>query len=294
MAEPADQPWTIGRLLTWTTDYLKQHNSDSPRLEAEILLAHARKCPRISLYTAFNEECEEPTRIKFREMVKRRAAGEPVAYLVGHKEFYSLSFQVDQRVLIPRPETELIVVRLLDHAKQQQGRTLRIVDVGTGSGILAICAALHLADAEVTAIDVSPEALEVARANAEAHGVAARLQWVQSDLLSKLPEEPCVEVIISNPPYVSEPEYAELPPDVRDHEPRLALVGGPTGTELIERLVVQAASRLTPGGCLIVEFSPMIASQVKQFVEQQGTFEKIAVEKDTAGHARILSAVRKG
>ncbi len=136
------ESWTIGRLLNWTTDFLREKGADSPRLDAEVLLAHARGCQRIELYTAFEEEAAEPLREMFRDLVRRRAAGTPVAYLVGHREFFSLAFQVSPDVLIPRPETELLVVRVLDLAKTQASSgTLRLVDVGTGSGILAV---LHL------------------------------------------------------------------------------------------------------------------------------------------------------
>ncbi len=146
--------WTIGRLLAWTTDYLKRQGADSPRLDAEILLAHARHCQRIELYTSFDQLADEPARETFRELVRRRAEGTPVAYLVGHKEFYSLSFRVSPDVLIPRPETELLVVRVLDIAKaypadkagvaEANASPFAIADVGTGSGIIAISAAKHL------------------------------------------------------------------------------------------------------------------------------------------------------
>src|SRR3981081_1373667 len=165
------EQWTIGRLLAWTTDYLKRQGAESPRLDAEILLAAVRNCQRIQLYTSFDEPADEPTRERFRELVRRRAEGTPVAYLVGHKEFYSLSFRVSPDVLIPRPETELLVVRLLDIAKscpaaktgpvEANAAPFTIADVGTGSGIIAICAAKHLPGARVTAIDISPAALAV-------------------------------------------------------------------------------------------------------------------------------------
>src|SRR5215471_7417879 len=152
------EPWTIGRLLTWTTDYLKQHGADSPRLDAEVLLAEARGCKRIELYTAFAEIADEQTRTAFRELVRRRAEGTPVAYLVGKREFFSLSFRVTPDVLIPRPETETLIVRLLDLANQEiagvgQGET-KILDVGTGSGIIPISAAKHLPNAQITAVDI--------------------------------------------------------------------------------------------------------------------------------------------
>ncbi len=186
-------PWTVGRLLQWTADFLKQRGSDSPRLDAEILLAEALGCQRIQLYTTFDEEPGEEKRTGFRELVKQRAEGTPVAYLVGRREFYSLNFKVRAGVLIPRPETELIVVTVLDLAKQlpsPSGRGAggegfpRIADVGTGSGILAVTLAKHLPAARVAATDTSPVALEIAAENARQHGVAERIEFIKCDLLA--------------------------------------------------------------------------------------------------------------
>lgn len=292
------EAWTIGRLLTWTTDYLKQHGADTPRLDAELLLAEAKGCPRIALYTAFADVAEERERIAFRELVRRRAEGTPVAYLLGRREFYSSSFRVTPDVLIPRPETEFVVVALLDRAKERakdggaDGEELMIADVGTGSGILAVCAAKCLPQARCTAIDVHAAALDVARANAADHGVAERIDFVEGDLLANTSAEPTFDFIISNPPYVSEREFAELAREVRDHEPRVALVGGERGTEVVERLVAQAAERLKPGGWLILEISPMIEPAVRKIVEGEPHLELGATIKDLAGLARVVQAVR--
>jgi release factor glutamine methyltransferase len=228
------ESWTVGRLLQWTADYLAGHGSNSPRLDAEVLLAHAIGCQRIELYTAFDDRPREDARLSFRELVRRRAEGTPVAYLVGHREFYSLSFRVTPDVLIPRPETELLVVATLDlvrgerqqrgegrgergEGQQRQGdketegqgesaadrdspvalsaclrvspsplsslpSPLRIADVGTGSGIIAVCMAKHLPACRVTAIDISAAALAVAAENAKTHGVADRIEFIESDL----------------------------------------------------------------------------------------------------------------
>ena len=287
-------PWTIGRLLAWTTDYLKQHGSDSPRLEAEVLLAAARKCPRIELYTAFEDPASEELRTAFRALVKQRAEGKPVAYLVGHREFYSLKFRVTPDVLIPRPETEFLVVRLLDLVKQRLAGSgpAQVADVGTGSGIIAICAAKH-GGCQVTAIDISTKALEVARGNADKLGVSDRVAFVESDLLAALPAEQKFEIVASNPPYISDAELAELPRDVKDFEPHLALSGGERGTSVIERLIPQAAERLHGGGSLLIEISPMIEAAVKSLVAAHGQFEVEPTVKDLAGHARVVQAKRR-
>jgi len=291
---PETEAWTVGRLLKWTTDFLKQKDSTSPRLDAEVLLANARGCERIELYTAFDEEPPEAIRTKFLELVRRRAEGEPVAYLVGHREFYSLSFKVTRDVLIPRPETELLVVALLDAAKELGVRKpeLSIADVGTGSGIVAVCAAKNLPKSHVTAIDVSPQALAVAKENVDAHNVGDRVALVESDLFSKLDNRK-FDVIASNPPYISEPEMQELRSEVAGFEPHLALCGGPSGTEIIQRLVPAAAERLVPGGCLLMEVSPMIERKTHDIINADGGFETPRTLKDLAGLARVIVAKRR-
>lgn len=286
--------WTIGRLLQWTTDYLKQHGAESPRLDAEVLLAHARGCQRIALYTAFDEPAADDLRTKFRALVKERAEGKPVAYLVGHREFYSMSFRVTPDVLIPRPETDLLVVRLLDIAKERGvDQPIAIADVGTGSGIIAVVAAKRLPQAHLTALDASRAALDVARSNAQAHGVADRIQWIESDLFAAVPAGKTFDIIASNPPYVSEAEYEKLAKTVKDFEPRSSLLSGARGTEVIERLIPQSAERLNPGGWILLEASPMLEPAVRTLIEGDSRFELAATIKDLAGHARVVQAKRK-
>jgi release factor glutamine methyltransferase len=268
------ESWTVLRLLTWTTDYLKSHGSDSPRLDAEVLLAHARDCERIMLYAAFDEVVSDEIRASFREFVKRRGEGAPVAYLVGKREFYSLSFRVTPDVLIPRPETEFVVVAALDAIKgsgfRVQGSEAAAVqnpkskiqnsplvaDVGTGSGAIAVAIAKHAPNCHIVATDISPAALAVAKENATVHHVEDRIEFIEGDLLAPLSAVAKFSVIASNPPYVAAKELDTLARDVRDHEPRQALVAGTTGTEVIERLIPQAADRQLPGRRLIVEVSP--------------------------------------
>ena len=293
---PQTETWTIGRLLEWTTDYLKGRGADSPRLDAELLLSEARGCQRIELYTAFDEVPDEQVRGAFRELVRRRAEGVPVAYLLGVREFYSLSFHVTPEVLIPRPETELVVVTLLDFAKQRRPEPpaqFRIADVGTGSGILAVCAARYLGDAHVVALDVSRGALDVARSNLRQHNVADRVELVAGDLMAPLARRASFDFIISNPPYVASDEMNHLAAAVAAHEPRTALEAGPRGTEIIERLVVQAAEQLVAGGYLIFEISPMIEKAARALVEAEPQFELKPTVKDLAGLPRVVSARRK-
>lgn len=289
-----EAPWTIKRLLSWTTDYLTQHGSDSPRLDAEVLLANARNCQRIELYTAADEVPAEPVLKQYREQVRLRSGGTPVAYLVGHKEFFSLSFQVTPAVLIPRPETEFVLVALLDKVKEDfsKKKSIQIADIGTGSGVLAICSAIHLPNAVVTATDVSEEALQVASANAGEYKMDERIQFVTSDLLSNVFDPDIFDVIVTNPPYVTEPEWNELAPGVRDYEPKQALVGGPTGIEIIERIFGEATQRLRVGGWIFCEISPMICKQVEQLVRGQAHFDTVEIVKDLAQHPRVIVAHR--
>lgn len=287
--EPTADAWTVGRLLTWTTDFLKSKGADSPRLDAEVLLAHARGCQRIELYTAFEEEPSEAVRTTFRELVGKRAKGMPVAYLVGRREFFSLNFDVTPDVLIPRPETETLVVRAIDLAKTLTG-DIRIADIGTGSGIIAVTVAKQVKNAQVTAVDISPAALEVSRRNAEKHGVAERIDFVESDLFAAVPSGQKFDMVLSNPPYVATSEMVTLPADVRDFEPHLALDGGVNGTEVIERLVPQAAERLNSGGWLLIEVGADNAMQVEGLMRASSSFELEETIKDVAGLPRVVQA----
>jgi release factor glutamine methyltransferase len=287
----SDEPWTIGRLLNWTTDFLRQKGADSPRLDAEVLLAFARQCKRIELYTAFEEVAPDDLREKFRALVKERAAGKPVAYLVGQREFFSLPLEVTPDVLIPRPETELLVVRALDLLKQNPALTA-VADVGTGSGAVAVALAKHAKTATVAAIDVSPAALEVARRNAQRHGVDGRVEFFEGDLLTAIPSERQFDLIVSNPPYVTSGEMAALPADVRQYEPTLALDGGPQGTTVIERLLPQAVERLRPGGWLLVEIGPSIAARVEGLLDSTPGLVRSPTLKDSNHLPRVVQARR--
>lgn len=294
VSKSQEQPWTVLRLLEWTTEFFKQRGSDSPRLDAEVLLAHARECSRIELYTAFAEVPEDEQRVAFREMVRRRGEGMPVAQLVGYREFYSLRFRVNEDVLIPRPETEHLVIEAIDCAKEliPDGRPLQIADIGTGTGAIAVTLAKNLKEAEVIAVDRSVAALEIAKWNCDQHDVGSRVQLVESDLLAGVKTPECFDIICSNPPYVSESEYDQLDPTVREFEPREALVSGPSGTEVIERILQETPGRLRTGGRLVIELSPMIAEKCEEFARLSDAFTDSRFIKDLEGHRRILSLAR--
>ncbi|XZE46023.1 peptide chain release factor N(5)-glutamine methyltransferase [Pirellulaceae bacterium SH467] len=289
----APEPWTILRLLQWTTEHLRKSGSSSPRLDAEVLLAEARQCQRIELYTAFSEEPPEEVKARFREFVKRRASGEPVAYLVGKKEFYSLPFAVSPACLIPRGETEHLVIACLDRIKTMRNvepdRPLAIADVCTGSGCVAVSLAKNLQNVSIRAIDISEEALAVARRNVDDHGVTSTVEVTQGDLLEGVAPE-SLDFVVSNPPYVSENEFQQLDRSVREFEPKIALVSGDAGTEIITKLADQSFQCLRTAGWFLCEFSPMIADQVESNLQQQGRWGNVTVLKDLAGHKRLIAA----
>ena len=281
-------PWTVLRLLKWTTDYLRE--SKSPRLDAEVLLAKAMECQRIELYTSFDKVVDDQVRGIFREYVRLRAEGMPVAYVVGEKEFYSRPFRVTKDVLIPRPESEFVMIELLDRVGSDKKTTApTICDVGTGSGNLAITAAAELPRATVTALDISVNAIGVAQQNAQRHRVADRIRFVESDLFSALDLEQRFDFIVANPPYVSESEFAELEPGVRQYEPRLALVAGPTGMEIIDRILQETVARLRPGGWLIMEISPMLADTVVKRLTANPRLANFTIRTDLAQFPRVAS-----
>jgi release factor glutamine methyltransferase len=282
------EEWTVRRVLDWTTGHLKEHGSDTPRLDAEILLAHARGCKRIELYTRFDEPLTDAQRAVMRDLAKRRAKSEPVAYLVGHREFFSLDFRVTPDVLIPRPDTETLVVELLDAARAVEAP--RVLDLGTGSGCIAIAAAVNQPSARITATDVSEKALAIARENAQTHSVADRIRFLQGDLFAPLEAGEQFEVIASNAPYIADHERETLQNDVRRYEPHTALFAGPTGTEILFRIIDGAASRLVPAGALILEISPEQAAAVRARIESNGAYEEVRVIKDSAGLTRVVRA----
>ena len=289
----ADEIWTISRLLNWTKDYLAKSGSESPRLDAEVLLAEAVGWKRIELYTRFEDVPEESVRAKFKEMIRKRAEGVPVAYLVGKKEFFSEEFIVAEGVLIPRPETEFLLVGLFDLVKTlpagMEGE-YSLCDLGTGSGILAIIAAMNLRNSRVDAVDVSPEALRVAERNILKHEakIADRVTLYQGDLFAPLVGK-VYDFVLTNPPYVAETEIGgALAADVVKYEPRLALFGGKDGTEIISRILADAPRFLKPGGFLLMELSPMIHARVVEMVGKHPELEYVRTISDFEKRERIL------
>jgi len=282
------ESWTVARLLEWTTGRFKERGIDSPRLEAEILLACALGIRRIDLYVRHDQIVDDAGRARFRDMVRRRQEGCPTAHIVGKKEFYSLDFAVSPATLIPRPDTELLVDEALRLAKPLMEPL--IADIGTGTGCVAVALAHRLPKARIVAVDISPEALETARGNATRLGVADRVDFRLGDLLAPLAGlRP--DLIVSNPPYIPTNDIAGLDPGVRDHEPALALDGGPDGLRVIERLAEQALSLLAPGGRLLVEIGAGQEDGARGVLTRAG-FTVESVRKDGGGHPRVVRAGR--
>jgi len=286
-----DESWTVGRLLTWTTDYLKRRGSESPRLDAEVMLAHVLEWQRVQLYTHFDDEVGERSRGGFRELIRRRAKGTPVAYLVGRKEFFSLPFVVSPAVLIPRPESEFVVTEYL--ALTRQLESPRCVDVGTGSGCLAIAASHRQPQARFVAIDICEEALEVARRNAAQLGVADRIDFRLGDQLGPVAGEGPFDAIISNPPYIPTEDIERLDPGVRHYEPRTALDGGPDGLAMVARLIEESVRILKPGGHLVLEIGSDQERPVRALIEAQAQLRLAPTVHDHAKHPRVIHATKK-
>lgn len=277
--------WTVLKLLRWTADYFAGRGIDSPRLDAELLLADALGLDRVGLYLNFERPLQAGELAGFREKVKRRAGREPLAYILGHTEFWSLPLKVTPEVLIPRPDTELLV----EQALARSTVVTRVLDVGTGSGALAIALGHERPDWAVTAIDISPAALAVARENARGNGVAERITFIEADLAA-LPAGP-YELIVANPPYIPHGELTTLMPEVRDYEPLLALDGGADGLDPYRALAGQAVHRLTPGGWLLVEVGFDQAAVVQELFAGAGLTE-IFTARDLAGIERVVGGKR--
>jgi release factor glutamine methyltransferase len=287
----SDQAWTVGTLLNWTASFLAEKGCESPRVDAEVLLAHALGCKRIDLYGLRHAD-EAPAEVRkcYRELIRKRIEGCPVAYLVGRKEFFSLEFNVSPAVLIPRPDSEVAVMECLALAKLLAAPS--IIDIGTGSGNLAIAIAQQHPGAGITATDISSDALAVARGNAEKHGVADRIAFVHGDLFAAMGGDASFDFVVSNPPYIPTSEVPRLPIGVRDYEPRLALDGGPDGYQVFERLISEAARFLKPGGWLMVEIGAPQAERARQRLTEHGGYELAATVRDFSGHPRVLKARR--
>jgi len=280
-------------LLDWTQQYLERKDVDSPRLSAEMLLAHVLEVDRIKLYMDLDRPASELERAAFRELVERAAAHEPVDYLVGRCPFFSLMLHVSPDVLIPRPSTEAIVEHVIQHSRRTPGfHHPWVADIGTGSGAIAVAIARNLAESQVVATDISLEALNIARQNAVTHEVADRIEFVQGDLLAPL-KGLRFHYLVSNPPYISDLEWKDVQPNVKDYEPHLALRAGADGLDYLATLIAQSKHHLEPSGQLVLEIAASQKDQVIKLAEDTGVLEHAHVLADHEGLPRVLIAERK-
>lgn len=277
------ETWTIRRVLDWTRGHFEKQAVDSPRLTAELLLGHVLQLPRVKLYMDLDRPLSKEELATYRALIQRRLAGEPTQYVIGHKEFYGRRFAVDARVLVPRPETELLVEAALRAVPKDA--PARVLDLCTGSGCVAVTIAAERPQASVWATDLSPGALAVAKANAEALGVDGRVTFFEGDLLAPVPPEARFDVIVSNPPYVKSGEIAGLQRELQQ-EPRLALDGGADGLDVLRRLVPAALARLKPGGLLALEIGEDQGPALRELLTRAGARE-VTIEKDLAQHERL-------
>ena len=275
--------WTILRVLQWTEQRFTERGLASPRLDAQLLLAKVLERDRVYLYTHFDQPLGPDELARYRGLIQRRLAGEPVAYLVGKKEFRSLELAVDARVLVPRPDTETLV----DVALALLPEGGRVVDVGTGSGAIALALKKERPDAEVLAVDRSPDAAAVARANAERLGLAVEV--LEGDLLAPVGARAPLALVVSNPPYIASAEIATLAPEVRK-EPLAALDGGADGLAVIRRLVQEAPPLLGAGGAVALEVGAGQATAVVGLFAADGRYAPATVTRDLAGIERVVAA----
>ena len=285
-----EQTWTTRSLLRWTGQFLESKGVDAPRLAAELLLAHALDLPRIRLYTDLDRPASPPECAAYRELVEKAAAHHPIQYLIGHAHFFSLTFDVDPRVLVPRPSTETLVEHVIWQARHVPGFAQpAIADVGTGSGCIAIALAKNLSDARIAATDPSAEALDAARHNAEQHGVADRIDFLQGPLYEPLRGRHFA-FVVSNPPYISDREWEDVPPNVKAHEPPNALRAGPDGLDVLRPLIAGAADRLNAPGQLVLEIAASQKQAVLDLAEQEKGLTHPRILPDLEGHPRMLLA----
>jgi len=290
-ASATTEPWTVDRLLKWTRAHFQSKGLDEPRLKAELLLAHALGCRKIDLYARFDQVPAEQPLGKYRELVKSAARAEPIAYLIGRKEFYSLDFDVTPDVLIPRPETELVVEEAISWIKSRSPATMTLCDVGTGSGCIGVTLAKRLPEVKVVATDLSPGALAVARRNADRHVVASNMRFIEADLLNLSAEDVPpggFGLIVSNPPYVAKGRPETLAEDVRKYEPALALYGGDDGLEYYHRMAGQVRPVLSADGGLIVEIGNGQTSAVIDILTRGTGLSHRTTRRDGAGIERVL------
>jgi release factor glutamine methyltransferase len=290
---PPTNSWTIDRLINWSTDYLEQKGVDNPRLDAEVLLSHLLGIERVEIYLNPERSLNQTRFSDFKSLIRKRGQRKPLQYLVGKQEFWSLDFKINEDVLIPRPETEILIeeaVRIMSKESSSISRH-RILDMGTGCGVIAVSLAKELESAWILATDISRSALGIARENAARHQVRERILFLGADLFNPLRENHfCFNLIVSNPPYIPSGGFNQLEPEIRDFEPRQALNGGEEGLEFLREIAKQADKFLLPAGWLLLEVGEGQAEKVTGFLKESGRYRTPMIIKDYADRQRVVRA----
>lgn len=288
-----DKIWTIGRILKWTEQYFKDKGIESPRLDAEVLLAHVLEKQRIYLYVHFDEPLQLGELAAYREMIKKRVLRVPVAQILGEKEFMGLTFKVTADTLVSRPDTEILVQAAVDRLRAMAGEEpLRFADIGTGSGAICLSVLHYLSDTVADTVDISPAARAVAEENAASLGLADRITFHTGDLLQPL-SGISFAAILSNPPYIPEADIAKLAPEVRLKEPHTALSGGQDGLDFYRRLAKEAPAMLVPGGFTAFEVGIHQAGDVADLLKANPLIDRTEILPDYAGIDRVVVGWRK-
>ena len=287
--------WTILNLIRWTDERFRKEGLTTPRLDAEVLLAETLGVDRVGLYTHFDQPVQPRELTRFKKLIQRRLRREPVAYIVGQREFWSLNFIVTPDVLIPRPETEILVMEALKVLSQpeQTKRRIRILEMGTGSGAISVALAKELPSASVVATDLSEKALSIAEENALRNGVRERILFLQGDLFDPLEKGSIFELIITNPPYIPQDFFPSLPPEVRDFEPRVALDGGRDGLTFFRRVLPRLGEYLSPEGWVLAEIGAGQDQKVREIAAANPDLDSCDFLPDLAGIKRVFKARKK-
>lgn len=288
------QTWTVLSLIEWSTNYLLEKGFESPRLNVELLLAHTLRCQRIQLYTSFDKPLTKEELAVFKSYFQRRLHHEPLDYIIGESEFMGLKFCVNKNVLVPRPETEVLVEQVIQHCQKKSERTLRILDIGTGSGNIAISLAKFLSNVSIDALDVSEDALTVAKKNAQRHAVTDKISFIHADILCDvLDRHDGYDVIVSNPPYIAKSEFLSLQPEVRDFEPAVATTDNADGFTFHKKIAdIGRSLLLKKGGWLFIEFSYNQSEGIQKIFIDAG-YQNVELIRDYSGILRVLKA-KKG
>ena len=292
---PAMQTWTIQKLLNWTTDHFTEKSIDSPRLSAELLLSHVVGLKRIELYTQFDKLVSQQQLDRLHALVKRAGQHEPIAYLTGKTEFYSLRLNVTPDCMIPRPETELLVERAVEFLRRRTGKQF-VCDLCTGCGCIAIAIAKNFPDADIIATDISDAALNITAQNIEKHKLKDRIKLLRGDLFDPIIPQLDIskfDLIVCNPPYLSAAEFESLETNVKAYGPRIALYAGEDGLDVYRRIIEKVDQFLKPDAALMLEIGYAQGQAVRELLEQTGCFSEITIEKDFHNNDRIAIAIKK-